>query len=61
MPDSTTEIAEVAAVIVAAVNAAAAGVGAYQWWRVAPSPAFWALARLGQVLAILQALVAGGL
>ncbi|MBJ7329004.1 MAG: hypothetical protein JHC95_03840 [Solirubrobacteraceae bacterium] len=45
----------------AIVNALAAVVGAYQWWRVAPSPLFWALARAGQALAIGQALLAGGL
>jgi hypothetical protein len=43
----------------AAVNLAAAGWGAWRWWRVEASRVFWVLARLGQAAAVAQALVAG--
>jgi hypothetical protein len=43
----------------AALNAVAAAYGAWRWWSVTPSRAFWVLARLGQAAAIALALVAG--
>ena len=51
----------IAAWLTVASNGLAAVVGAIQWWRVMPSRAFWALARVGQGFAIAQALVASGL
>jgi hypothetical protein len=54
-------LALTAAWLVAGVNGLAALVGAAMWWWVQPSRLFWALARSGQVLAIAQALLAGGL
>lgn len=54
-------IALIAAWLVAGVNGLAALVGGVMWWRVEPSRLFWVLARGGQVLAIAQALLAGGL
>jgi hypothetical protein len=48
-----------AAWVCAAVNLAAAGWGAWRWWRVEASPVFWVLARLGQAAAVAQGLVAG--
>ncbi|MGK2937162.1 MAG: hypothetical protein ACSLFR_05085 [Solirubrobacteraceae bacterium] len=56
-----TTIAEIMAWLVAGSNALAACVGAWQWWRVTPGASFWFIARAAQVLAIVQALVAGGL
>jgi hypothetical protein len=54
-----TDAADICAVLVAVVNAAAGLLGAYRWYTVEPSRAFWALARAGQATVILQALVAG--
>jgi hypothetical protein len=48
-----------AALVVAAVNAVAGLWGAWRWWTVAPSRAFWWLARGGQAAAIGLAVVAG--
>src|SRR3954454_21372227 len=43
-----------------ALVAAVAGVlGAWRWWTVAPSRAFWALCRSAQVLCLVYALLAG--
>jgi hypothetical protein len=53
------DAAVVAALAVAAVNAVAAVVGAWQWWTVAPSRAFWIAARAGQAAAIGLAVAAG--
>src|SRR3954469_6631355 len=47
------------ALAVAAVNAIAAVFGAWRWWIVRPSRAFWVLARAGQVAAVALAAVAG--
>lgn len=41
------------------VNGVAGLVGAVAWWRVRESRAFWVLVRAGQVVAVVQALVAG--
>jgi hypothetical protein len=53
------DVAAVAALGVAAVNALAGLFGAWRWWTVAPSRAFWALARTGQAAAFALAVVAG--
>jgi hypothetical protein len=53
------DAAAVAGLVVAAVNAVAAAYGAWRWWTVAPSRAFWVLARAGQVAAVGLAVVAG--
>jgi hypothetical protein len=44
-----------------AVNGAAAAFAGLRWWQVQPSDAVWPLLRAGQVVAGLQALLAGGL
>jgi hypothetical protein len=54
-----TQLPGVVALVVAAVNAAAGLLGAWRWWRVEPSRAFWVLCRAGQVAAVVQAAVAG--
>jgi hypothetical protein len=54
-----TELPAVVALGVAAVNGAAGLLGAWRWWRVEPSRAFWVLCRAGQVAAAVQAAVAG--
>ena len=53
------DVAAAAALLAAAVNAIAGLFGAWRWWTVAPSRAFWVLARAGQATAILLAAVAG--
>jgi hypothetical protein len=52
-------VAEVAALVTAATNLVAGALGAWRWWTVEPSRAFWVLCRAGQALAVIQALVAG--
>jgi hypothetical protein len=54
-------IAELAAWATLVTNAAAAAFAGWRWWQVRPSGAVWPLLRTGQVVAIVQALVAGGL
>ena len=54
-----TTAAQIAAVGLATLAALAALLGAWRWYRVEPSRAFWALARSGQVAAGVQAVVAG--
>ena len=53
------DVAVVAALVVAAVNAIAAVFGAWRWWAGEPSRAFWISIRLGQATAIVLAVVAG--
>jgi hypothetical protein len=53
------DAAVVAALVAAAVNAVAGAFGAWRWWTVAPSRAFWALARAGQAAAVALAVLAG--
>ena len=53
------DVAAVAALVVAAANAVAGLFGAWRWWTVAPSRAFWVFARTGQAAAIGLAVVAG--
>jgi hypothetical protein len=53
------DAAVVAALVAAAVNAVAGAFGAWRWWTVAPSRAFWVLARAGQAAAVALAVVAG--
>ena len=52
-------VATLTALAVAIVNAIAGTWGAWRWWTVAPSRAFWVLARAGQAAAGLLAIVAG--
>ncbi|MDX6707297.1 MAG: hypothetical protein QOI48_3143 [Solirubrobacteraceae bacterium] len=54
-----TTIAEIAAIATLAVNAAAAAFAGLRWWQVQASDAVWPLLRCGQIVAGLQALVAG--
>ena len=53
------DLAASAALVTAAVNVVAGLFGAWRWWIVAPSRAFWVLARAGQAVAIALAVVAG--
>ncbi len=53
------QIAQLTGVLAALVNVLAALVGAWRWWQVETSRAFWVLVRAGQAAAIAQALVAG--
>lgn len=53
------EIAEGFALVVAGVNAVAGALGAWRWWVVAPSRAFWIALRAGQAAAVAQAVAAG--
>ena len=52
-------VAVVAAWVVAAVNGLAAVVGGAAWWQVRQSRVFWVLARTGQGVAVLQAVITG--
>jgi hypothetical protein len=54
-----TQTAQIFAVLVAVTNAAAGLLGAWRWYTVEPSRAFWVLARVGQGAAVVQALAAG--
>src|SRR6266545_7213298 len=54
-----TQVAEVVALLTAAVNLFAGGLGAWRWWTVEPSQAFWVVCRAGQALAVVQAAAAG--
>ena len=54
-----TGAALAAAWATAVVSGLAAVVGAFSWWQVRQSRAFWVLARGAQAVAIVQALVAG--
>jgi hypothetical protein len=53
------DVAAFAALAVAALNVVAGLFGAWRWWTVRPSRAFWVLARAGQAGAIGLAVVAG--
>lgn len=48
-----------AALVVATLNGVAALFGAWCWWSVRPSRAFWVLVRVGQAAAVGLAVVAG--
>jgi hypothetical protein len=52
-------VAEVVALVTAVTNLLAGAFGAWRWWVVEPSRAFWALCRAGQAVAVVQAGVAG--
>jgi hypothetical protein len=52
-------VAEVVALVTAVTNLLAGAFGAWRWWVVEPSRAFWVLCRTGQALAVVQAAVAG--
>jgi hypothetical protein len=54
-----THVAQAAALVAALVSLAAGVLGAWHWWRVRPSSAFWVTCRLSQALLVVQALVAG--
>lgn len=56
---SEVSIAVIGALATLAVNGAAAAFAGLRWWQVRPSDAVWPLLRAGQVLAALQALLAG--
>ena len=49
------DFATAVALVCAAVNLLAGGVGAWHWWQVTTSRAFWPLARLGQAVAVVLA------
>jgi hypothetical protein len=57
MPDAA--IAEIGALATLAVNGAAAAYAGLCWWQVRTARAVWPLLRAGQVVAGLQALLAG--
>jgi hypothetical protein len=52
-------VAEVVALVTAVTNLLAGAFGAWRWWVVEPSRAFWVLCRTGQAFAVVQAAVAG--
>ena len=52
-------VALLVALLVAAVNGVAGVVGAWRWWTVRTSRAFWVLVRAGQACAIALAALAG--
>lgn len=54
-------IAEAAAWATLAANAGAGAYGGWLWWQVRTSTVVWPLLRAGQLVAVGQALVAGGL
>jgi hypothetical protein len=54
-----THVAQVVALAAALVSLVAGVLGAWHWWRVEPSRAFWLLCRAGQALAVAQAVLAG--
>jgi hypothetical protein len=54
-----THVAQVAALAAALVSLVAGVLGAWRWWTVEPSPAFWVLCRASQALLVVQALAAG--
>jgi hypothetical protein len=53
------DAAAAGAIVVAVINAVAAAYGAWRWWTVAPSRAFWVLVRLGQAAAVGLAALGG--
>ena len=53
------DVATVTALLVAVLNTLAGGLGAWRWWQVEPSDAFWKLARTGQAASVVLAVVAG--
>jgi len=52
-------VAEVVALVTAVTNLLVGLFGAWRWWMVEPSRAFWVLCRTGQGLCVVQAAVAG--
>jgi hypothetical protein len=57
MPDAT--IAEIGALVTLAINGVAGAYGGLCWWQVRTASAVWPLMRAGQIVAGLQALLAG--
>ena len=49
------------ALVAAALNLLAAGVGGWAWYRFSPTRVFWVLLRAGQLAAVAVGLLAGGL
>ena len=47
------------AALCVALNGVAGAFGAWRWWRVQPSRAFWVACRAGQVASVALAIVAG--
>lgn len=54
-----TSAAQVLALVTVVANVAAGVVGAWCWWAVRPSRAFWVLCRAGQAAAVALAAAAG--
>jgi hypothetical protein len=54
-----TTIAETAAWVALAVNAAAAAFAGLRWWLAQPAGPVWPLLRAGQAVVVLQAVLAG--
>ena len=52
-------VAEVVALVTAVTNLVAGALGAWGWWTVVTSRAFWVVCRAGQALAVVLAVVAG--
>jgi hypothetical protein len=52
-------LATISALLAASANAVAGTYGAWRWWRVEPSRAFWVLVRVAQATAVLMAVAAG--
>jgi hypothetical protein len=52
-------LAEISALVVAALHGVAGALGAWRWWVVSPSRGFWVALRVAQASAVLQALVVG--
>src|SRR3954471_6504360 len=53
------DLSTAVALVCAAVNLVAGGVGAWHWWQVTASRSFWVLARIGQGAAVALAALAG--
>jgi hypothetical protein len=52
-------LASITALLTVVLNTLAAALGAWRWWRVETSRAFWVAARAGQAAAVALAAVAG--
>jgi hypothetical protein len=52
-------VATVTALLAVVLNTCAGALGAWRWWRVEPSDAFWRLTRLAQAASVLLAVTAG--
>jgi hypothetical protein len=52
-------VATVTALLAVVLNTCAGALGAWRWWRVEPSDAFWRLTRVAQASSVLLAVTAG--